>query len=108
MTDLPADDGAAKALLGEDVPQGLGAARGAGHGADTGAVGLRLEKAADAVLVGRLAGGDRGPQHRGEARLEGGEVGDHAGLDQPGQMRHLAGIQERVDEIPIGTVPADQ
>ena len=69
---------------------------------------VRLGEAVDAVLMGALAGGDRGPQHGRERRVEGGEVPGDAAIHHALQVRHLAGVQQRVDQFPVGCVPADE
>ena len=70
----PTDDMAAFALAGEDLPQGFAAAGGGGDGDDAAGGGVYLGETGHAVVVGHFAGGDAGPQHGGELRLERGEV----------------------------------
>ena len=71
--------------------------------ADAGAV---LEDVEDAV-PGRVAPGQEGrpgrPRVRGQAR-----AGDAllAGGDQPREVRQLAPLQHRVEDVPVGSVPA--
>jgi hypothetical protein len=62
----------------------------------------------DAVLVGTLAGGDAGPQHRREHRVERRQVAHDAIFDQVLEVGHLAGVDERGDHLPVGGIPADE
>ena len=104
----PADDMAAFALAGEDFPQGFAAACGGGDGYDAAGGGVYLGEAGHAVVVGHFAGGDAGPQHGGELWFQCGEVTGGAGIDQVGGSRGGAAVHERVEEFPIGGVPADE
>ena len=104
----PADGDGVFPLLVEDVPDRLGLAREVGDGADAAGDGVRLGKAEDAVLVRALAGGDGGPQRGAQRRLEGGDVAHDALLQEAGEVGHFPGVEQRVDDLPIGGVPADE
>jgi len=60
------------------------------------------------VFVRALAGGDGGPQRGAERGLEGGDIAHHAFFKEAGEVGHFPGIDERVDDFPIGGVPADE
>mgnify|MGYP006294139961 CR=1 FL=1 len=79
-----------------------------GDGPRTAGGRVRLREAVDAVLVGALARRDAGPKHWGQHRIQGRQVAHDAVLDQVLQVRHLAGIDERGDHLPVGGVPADE
>jgi len=104
----PADDVGAQPLLIEDVPDRLGPAPEVGDGPRAAGGRVRLREAVDAVLVGALAGGDAGPEHRREHRIERRQIAHDAVLDQVLEVRHLAGVDERADHLPVRGVPADE
>jgi hypothetical protein len=62
----------------------------------------------DTMFVGTFAGGDGGPEHGREHQRKGRQVAHHALADDFFQVRHLAGIQQRGDDFPIGGVPTDE
>ena len=103
----PADDVAAFAALAKDVPDRLRLPREHGDGTNA-ALQVGLGEAENAVAERPLARGNRGPDHRRELRIERGEVADHALIHQPLEMGHLARVHQRIDDLPIGRVPADQ
>lgn len=86
----------------------LGPARGGQHRAHARVVGPRLDETPHAMLVGDLAGGNGGPHDRRHGRVQARQVADAALLHQGLQGRHLPGIQQRVNQLPVGGVPADQ
>ena len=104
----PADGDGVFCLLVEDVPDGLGLSREIGDGADAAGDGILLGKAEDAVLIRALAGGDGGPQRGTERGLEGGDVTHDAALKEAGEVGHFPGVEQRVDDLPIGGVPSDE
>ena len=69
----PTDDMAFEAIFAEDFPDGFALAGGGGYRDDL-AVCMDLGEASDAVVIGVFPGGDGGPEHRRELRLEGGEI----------------------------------
>ncbi len=92
----------------EDVPDRLGLAGQVGVRADAAGDRVRFGEAEDAVLERALAGGDGGPQRGAQRGLEGGDVAHHALLKEAGEVGHLAGIEQRMDDLPVGGVPADE
>ena len=70
--------------------------------------GIGLGKAEDAMLVGALAGGDGGPQRGTQRGLEGGDVAHDALLDETGEVGHFSGVEQRMDDLPVGGIPADE
>ena len=108
MRGPPSDDVGALATLVEDVPDRLGPSSKIGYRSDGAGARIRLGESVDAMLVRALARGDRRPEHRRENRLERRKVAHDAVAHQPSEVRHLAGIEQRRDDLPIGSVPADQ
>jgi hypothetical protein len=95
-------------VLLQDVPDRLGFTAQVGDRPHPAAAGIGLAEPMDPMLMGPLAGGDRGPQHRREHRIEGGKVAHHSRSGQPLEVRHLARIQQRPDDLPVGSIPAEQ
>ena len=60
------------------------------------------------MFVSTLPGCDRRPEHRTKNGLEGGDVSANAFFDESGEIRHLAGVDERHDDSPVRGVPTDQ
>ena len=60
------------------------------------------------MLVGKLAGRDRVPQHWRQNGLECGKVTHHAAVDERIERRHQASLEQWSDVLPIGRVPADE
>ena len=60
----------------------------------------------NAVLVSALAGGDTCPEHGRKHGIERGHIAHHTGFHELLEVRHLARIHERGDDLPIGGVPA--
>jgi hypothetical protein len=104
----PADHDAALAMLVENVPDSLGGAAQNADGPDAHPVGRRLDEAVNAMLGGPLAGSDGGPQHRAERRVERGVVAAYALGQNARQIWHFPPRQQRVDDFPVGGIPADQ
>ena len=104
----PADGDGVFSLLVEDVPDGLGLAGEIGDGADAAGDGIGLGEAEDAMLVRALAGGDGGPQRGAERGLEGGDVSHDAFFKKAREVGHFAGVEQRVDDLPVRGVPADE
>src|SRR6185312_7822718 len=78
----PVEHVAARAVLLEDVPDGLALARETGGGADRAGFFVNLGEAVDAVLRGALAGGNAVPQDGRERGLESVEIARDAGGDE--------------------------
>ena len=97
----------AQCILREDVPERLGLARGTCRHTHAIAGWIGLNKVQNAVLVGRLAGGDGGPQYRREFGLHGAEVGPRSGCNECGEIRHLSAREQRVNDLPIGGIPTE-
>ena len=104
----PAHDEGAMAGLVENVPERLGVAREDRHGPHRRAVRQRLGETVDAMLVGPFAGGDGGPEHRAEGGINRGEVAINAASHESSQVRHLAGIEQRLNNLPVSRIPSNQ
>ena len=104
----PPHHSGAKVMKLKDIPERPAAAGGAGDGADAVAVGVRFGKTEDAVTEGAFSRGDGGPEGGGEGGVEGRQVPHDPFIDKSLQVRHLAGVQERGDRLPVGGVPADE
>lgn len=108
MAGVPAHHRAAHFPAAEDGPEGLGLQRGAGYRPHPLAVGPGLDEAVDPVAIGPFARGDAGPEHGGQYRLQGRQVAHHPAVDQPFQMGHVPCIQQRLDDLPVSSVPTQQ
>ena len=104
---VPAHHVHAQPALREHVPERLGPARGARRDTHAFPGRIRFHEVQDAVLVGRLPGGNGGPQDRRELRLQRAQVGAGAGRQQARQVRQLPTRQQRVDHLPVGGVPTE-
>jgi hypothetical protein len=60
------------------------------------------------MLVRPLPGGDGVPQHGRKNGTQSRQIPDDAVIDEIVQGRHQTLVQERIDKLPIGRVPADQ
>jgi len=60
------------------------------------------------MFVGIFARGDRGPQNRREHRGETGDVAHHPVVDEFFQVGHMPLLNEGLDHLPVGSVPADE
>ncbi len=60
------------------------------------------------MLERALARGDGRPQHGRQVGTQSRQIADHATLHEFFEIRHLARVQERVDDLPVSSVPADQ
>lgn len=97
-----------EAGVGEDVPEGSAVAGGASGVADAAGEGVWFDEAEDTVAEGEFAGGDGGPDGWGEDGFDGGEVAADAAGDEAGESGHGACGEERVEDAPVGGVPADE
>jgi len=60
------------------------------------------------MLERPLSGGDGCPQHRRERRMERGDLPPGAVLHEALHVGHFAGVDERLDDLPVGGIPPDQ
>ena len=104
----PTHDMAAQTPLAEHFPQGAALTRGRGDWHHRAVPWVHLGETRHAMVIGHLARGDRGPQHRRELRLECGEVATHPAFDEVRHAGQLARIEKRVDDFPIRGIPADE
>ena len=104
----PAHDSTFPAHLAQDVPDRLGPPRDVRDGTDATATRIRLCESINAVLEWSLSSGNRRPQHGRKIGVKGSQVADNTAVHQPFQVRHLPGIHERIDHLPVRSVPADQ
>ena len=100
----PSDEGRAPAGIGEDVPERLDLAPAARDRRLAAGAEILHQKIDDAMLLGRLAGGDARPEKRREHR----EHRFHVPPGPPGlearQIRKLPAVEERPDDLPVGAV----
>ena len=108
LSGKPTHDMAAQTALTKHFPQGAALTRGRGDRHHCAGPRVHLGETRHAVVIGHLARGDRGPQHRRELRLERGEVATHAALDQTRHAGQRARIEKRVDDFPISGIPANE
>ena len=104
----PAHDMTPQAPLAQHLPERATPPRGGRHRHDPARVRIHLRESWHAVMVGHLAGGDARPEHRRELGLEGREIAAHACLDEPCQARHDTRVEEWMDDLPVGGIPADE
>ena len=98
----PADDMAPQTTFAENLPKRAALPCRGGDGHDGAGAGVNFRESRHAVVIGHLPRGDARPEHRGELRLERGQVATGACLDKPGEARKLTGIEERMDDLPVG------
>src|SRR5499427_4249086 len=94
--------------LGQNVPDGFDFASGAGNRAQASGLRIGFDKSENSMLVGTHAGGDGVPQHWRENRMQGSQVSDYPVVDYALQRRHQALVEERINDLPIGSIPADE
>jgi hypothetical protein len=104
----PTDDVGAQAFFAEHFPDRLALAGGGGDGDDLAGNRVNFGEAGNLVMVGHFPGGNGTPEHGGELRLEGGEIAVDAAIHERTDAVHAAFGEERVDDFPIGGVPADE
>jgi hypothetical protein len=102
------DDHAAQTALAEDIPHRFALAREDGDRLNATAIGRGLGEAVNAMFEGALAGGDGGPQHGRERGSESGELRHRPAFDEAPDVGHLARVHQRMDDLPVGGVPADE
>ena len=104
----PAHHMAAESLLAQHFPQRLALAGRGGHRDDPATHRIDLGETFHTVVIGHFAGGDGRPQHRRKLRLERREIAADAALDKPGHAGEFPCVEQRVDQFPIGGIPADE
>jgi len=108
MRGEPAHDMTAQAAAAEDLPERTALACGGGDGNDGTRAGVHFREPRHAVVVRHLSRGDARPEHRGELRLKGRQVAARPPLDKAGDAGQLSGVEERMDDLPVGGIPANQ
>src|SRR5581483_8355825 len=108
MAGKPAEHMSSISALRQDVPDRFNFARRAGHRSHSTGLGIGLHKAEDAVLVWPFAGSNGVPQHRRENRTQGREISDDPMVDEIVERGHQPLVEERINQFPISSVPADQ
>ena len=71
-------------------------------------MGIGLCETVYPMLEGPFARGHGGPQHGREVGVEGGQIAHHPLVDEFLEMVHLALIDQGVDHLPVGSIPADK
>lgn len=108
MSSKPTEHMTAHARLGADIPQRLDLAGGAGDRMKRAGVGIRFDEAQNAMFVGTLAGSDGVPQHGRKDRPQGCDIAHHAVIDQAFERGHVSLVEQRVDDLPVGSIPTDE
>src|SRR5205085_12635295 len=108
MTRKPGEYLRCQPRLGQDIPDRFGFTRCAHYRANASAIRFQFHKAVDPMFVRTFTGCDRIPQHRGEDRLNCCQVADHSAVDEAFERRHQPGVEQRVNNLPISCIPADQ
>ena len=108
MRGKPADDMAPQPATGKNLPERPALSRGGRDWHDGARAGVHFREPRHAVVIRHLSRGDARPEHRGELRLERRQIAAGACLDEPGKARQLARIEERMDDLPVGRIPADK
>ncbi len=108
MAGEPAENVGLVSALRQNVPDGFDFAGSAGGWADSAGLWIGLHEAVYAVLVRPLAGGNRIPEHGGKNRPQSRQIADHAAIHEIVEGRHQSLVEQRVDQFPIGSVPADK
>ena len=108
MRGEPADDMAPEPALPEDLPNRAALPRRGRHRHDGARAGVHFREPRHAVVIRHLSRGDARPEHRGELRLERRQIAAGTRFDEPGKARQLARIEERMDDLPVGRIPADK
>jgi hypothetical protein len=94
--------------LGQNVPNRLDLARRAGGRPHSASLRIGLHETKNSVLIRTFPCGDRIPQHRRKNGTQSRQVSDHALVDEGVQSRHQPLIQQRINQLPISRIPADQ
>ena len=92
----------------ENVPQRFRFSREVGNRLHTAPVRRWLGEAEDAMLERTLSSGDGSPQHRREWRMERRDLPCSAVFDEALDVGHFAGIDQRMDRLPVRGIPSDQ
>ena len=108
ITGPPAHDDTAESALAEDVPYSLGFPRKLGDALYAAPVWPWFGEAVNTVSERPLTCCDGGPQHRRKRRLKCGDLRGAAMADEAAEMGHFAGVQEGMDDFPIGLNPAHE
>ena len=69
---------------------------------------IRLDEPVDPMFLRAHSRRDGVPEHRGQHRLQAGQIAHHAPVDELVQRGHQTLIQERMDHLPVGCVPTDK
>ena len=93
------------AALCKDVPKRFGLACCARGHTNTITGWVRFNKIENAVLLRGLAGGNGGPQNRREFRFQSAKVCPCSCSNQCCKMWHLPPRDQRIDDLPISSVP---
>jgi hypothetical protein len=103
----PAHDVRAQPEGGQDGPQRVHTAGVGTDGDQLAGLGVLHQEVRHAMLRGRLAGGDGGPDQGGQQRLDGQQLAAGPARHEPLQVGHAPLLQERPDDEPVGAVPSD-
>jgi hypothetical protein len=108
MTWPPSDHDAAQIILMKNVPQRFRCSRKIRDWLHAQPVRRGFGKTMNAMLERSLAGGDRSPQHRRKRRVQCCDGAMRSGLYKALDIGHLAHGHQRLDHLPVGSVPSDE
>ena len=104
----PTDNVAFEPPLGKHFPDGLAFASGCRDRNDSPRLWLDFGEPWNTVVISHFAGGNRGPEHGRQLRLESRQVATGSGIDETLKGRHCARVHQGVDQFPIGRIPTDK
>ena len=102
------DDNRAEAAVRGDVPERFGGAAAAARAPPVAADRIGLAVGEDPMAIGSHAGNNGRPGKRRNRRSNTDALPDRPGGDQARKRRQLPGVEERMDDFPVGRIPADQ
>jgi hypothetical protein len=103
----PTDDDRLLSRLIQNVPDCLDFATEARDRPDAASIRRRFGEPEDSVFRRALAGRDRCPEHRAQGRIEGRDISASSFADQPGEVRHVSAGKQRIDDLPVRRIPAN-
>lgn len=105
---VPTDHMRAQPTLRQDVPERLASTAGTCARANPITLWRWLGEAKDAVCIRAFPRGDRVPQDGREDWASGAKIARRSPLKHVGERGHQALHDERLDHLPVGSVPTDE